>query len=60
LRRSGGGKEEKRGKKNGKNKGKYRRKPWLSFSQTEQFPEKSQRLRRKLVPGSVVGRSVLQ
>lgn len=47
-------------KENGKNKGKYGRKPWLSLPQTRRFPEKSRRLRRKLVPGSVVKRSVLQ
>lgn len=52
--------EKKKEKENGKNKGEYGRKPWLKLPQTGRFPEKSPRLRRKLVPGSAVERSVLQ
>lgn len=53
--------EKKKQKKTGRTKAnKYGRKPWPSFTQMGRFPEEIWRLRRKLVPESVVGRRVLQ
>ena len=53
--------KKKKKKKTGRTKAnKYGRKPWPSYPETGRFPEETWRLRRKLVPESVVGRRVLQ
>ena len=54
-------KKKEKKKKTGRTKANtYGRKPWPSFPKTGWFPGESWRLRRKLVPESVVGRRVLQ